>query len=199
MPTFDAPTQSQLAEERGTNAKVLLWFKTRNRQTGAPETIGFWSGDDHQEFLIGGEIRAYYGAGNVIDVPPLVVTPGFQTRYYRVSVPPFTDEVKTLLQAYDARLAEVEIHSLPLDLNSGLPLGAPVRVFKGFLNQAPEETGAKGGRSRTELVLATAARRLTFGLPLKRSLNELQRRTPTDRGREYSDTAGEWTVPWGTG
>ena len=26
---------------------------------------------------------------------------------------------------------------------------------------------------------------------------ELARRNPADRGREYSDVAGDWTVPWG--
>ncbi|KXF92085.1 hypothetical protein [Phaeobacter inhibens] len=198
MPVFDATTQAHLEERKGTNAKVLLWFRTRNRETGAPETLGFWSGDDHQEFLINGEVRTYYGAGNVINVPPLVVAPGFQTRYYRVTIPPFTDEVKTLLQAYEPRLATVEIHSICFELNGGRPTGDPVRVFKGFLNQAPEELGAKGGTSRTELTLATAARRLTHGLPLKRSGDELKRRNPNDRGREYSDVAGDWTVPWGT-
>lgn len=197
MPVFDPNIRAQLAERRGTDAKVLLWFKAENRDTGAPETLGFWSGDDHQEFLVDGEIRTYYGAGNVINVPPLIVAPGFQTRYYRVTVPPFTEEVKTLLQSYDAYLARVEIHSLPLNIDSGAPLGPPVRAFKGFLNQAPEEIGAKGGESRTELVLATSARRLTHGLPLKRSNAELQRRNPNDRGREYSDVAGDWTVPWG--
>ncbi|MDE4175806.1 hypothetical protein PXK01_16710 [Phaeobacter sp. PT47_59] len=199
MPVFDAVAQAQLSERRGTNAKVLLWFQAKNRQTGAPETLGFWSGDDHQEFLIGGEIRTYYGAGNVIDVPPIVARPGFQVRHYRVTVPPFTDEVKILLQQYKPRLAAVQIHSVPLDIDTGLPMGAPKRVFKGYLNQAPEEIGRKGGTSRTELVLVSGARKLTFGLPLKRSNAELQRRNAKDRGREYSDVAGSWTVPWGTG
>ncbi|MVO16858.1 hypothetical protein [Parasedimentitalea huanghaiensis] len=197
MPTIAPAVQQQLDERRGTDAQVLLWIIAKNRDTGAPETIGFWTGDDHQEFLIGGEIRTYFGAGNVIDVPPIIAKTGFQVRHYRVSLPPLTDEVKTLIRQFEPRQAKVEIHSCPLDIDSGNPLAEPVRMFKGLLNEAPEELGRKGGESRTELVLVTSARSLTLGLPLKRSSAELQRRNPADRGREIVDTAGEWRGRWG--
>ncbi|NIZ12911.1 hypothetical protein [Phaeobacter sp. HF9A] len=193
---YDATTQTQLEDRRGTDARVLLWIRARNRETGLPEVIGFWSGDDHQEFLIDGELRTYFGAGNVIGAPPIIVQPGFMVRNYRLKLPPFTDEVKTLMQTYEPRLAEVELHSCPLDIDTGAPLGTPLRRFKGFLNQAPEER-KKGGVSYTELVMVSHARLLTFGLPLKRSSAELQRRNPADRGREYIDTTAQWTVSWG--
>jgi hypothetical protein len=198
MPQFDAEAQSQLEERRGTWSTVLMWIMAKERATGALQPIGLWSGDDHQEFIVDGEIRLYYGAGNVIDVPPVIATPGFSVRNYRITVPPFTDEVKALMHTYDVRLAPTEVHVCPLDIDSGNPLSRPKRIFKGFLNEAPEEIAPKGGKSRTQLVLVSAARRLTFGLPLKRSSFELQRRNPSDKGRIYSDVAGEWVVPWGT-
>ncbi|MEP1330100.1 hypothetical protein [Pseudophaeobacter sp.] len=197
MSNLSPEAQAQLEERRGTEGHALLWIQAKNRETGAPETLGLWSGDDHQEFLIGGEIRTYYGAGNVIHVPPIIAKPGFVVRNLRVKLPPLTDEVKTLLQAYEPRLAAVQIHSCPMDIDTGAPLGEPVRMFKGFLNQAPQEIAAKGGAGFTELVLVSAGRRLTFGIPLKRSSAELQRRNPADRGREYSDVAGEWSIQWG--
>ncbi|WP_295453067.1 hypothetical protein [uncultured Pseudophaeobacter sp.] len=197
MSNLSPEAQAQLEERRGTEGHALLWIQAKNRETGAPEALGLWSGDDHQEFLIGGEIRTYYGAGNVIDVPPIIAKPGFVVRNLRIKLPPLTDEVKTLLHAYEPRLAAVQIHSCPMDIDTGAPLGEPVRMFKGFLNQAPQEIAAKGGTGFTELVLVSAGRRLTFGLPLKRSSAELQRRNPLDRGREYSDVAGEWSIRWG--
>ena len=54
---YSVQAQQQLEERRGTDAHVLLWFQAKNRTTRAPETLGFWTGDDHREFLIGGEIR----------------------------------------------------------------------------------------------------------------------------------------------
>ncbi len=194
---YDAVTQAQLEERRGTDARILLWVRAKNRETGGMEVIGFWSGDDHQEFLIDGEVRTYFGAGNVISVAPLIVSPGFSVRNLRVKLPPFTDEVKTLLQTYEPRLAEVELHSCPLDIDTGAPLGQPLRRFKGFLNQAPEERQGKRGSAYTELVMVSSARVLTFTLPLKRSNAELQRRNANDRGREYIDTTAQWAVTWG--
>lgn len=197
MQIFSAEAQAQFEERRGTDAHALLWFVAKNRDTGAPETLGIWTGDDHLEFLVNGEIRTYYGAGNVIDVPPIVVKPGFTARNLRVKLPPFTDEVKTLLQSYEARLAKVEIHAVAFNIDTGAAMNDPKRVFKGFLNSAPQELAPKNGSGQTELVLVTGARRLTYGLPLKRSNAELQLRNPIDQGRKYSDVAGEWTIPWG--
>lgn len=195
---YSTEAQQQLEERRGTDAHVLLWFQAKNRATGAPETLGFWTGDDHREFLVDGMVRTYYGAGAVIDVPPIIAQTGFQVRQYRVKLPPMLDEVKLLLQQYEPRHAEVQIHSAVFDIDTGNLLPPVKRMFKGVLNQAPEELGAKGQPSHTELVLVSPARKLTQGLPLKRSNAELQRRNPNDLGREYSDIAGEWSVPWGT-
>lgn len=194
---YSEAAQQQLEERRGTDAHVLLWFQARNRSTGAPETLGFWSGDDHREFLVDGEIRTYFGAGSVIDVPPIIAAPGFGVREYRVKLPPMLDEVKQLLQQYEPRHAEVHIHSAAFDIDTGNLMPPVNRRFKGYLNKAPEELGPKGKPSHTQLVLVSPARKLTQGLPLKRSNAELQRRNPNDLGREYSDVAGEWPVPWG--
>lgn len=197
MPIVPIPTQDQLAERRGTDGQVLLWIVAKNRDTGAPESLGFWTGDDHQIFLVAGEVRRYYGAGNVIDVPPITASLGFQVRQTRIKLPPLTDEVQALVRQYDPRLAKVEIHSCPMDIDTGNQLGDPIRMFKGFLNEAPEEISRKGGASFLQLILVSSARNLTLGLPLKRSSSELQRRNAKDLGREYSTTAGEWPVRWG--
>jgi hypothetical protein len=196
MPVFSPAERSQFAERRGTHIESLLWVTARNRDTGLPEALGFWTGEDHQEFLIGTEIRTYYG-GAVIDTPPVTAQTGFVVRNYRVSLPPFLDEVKAALKIYDPRLAPVELHTISFDLDTGNQLGPPVARFRGFLNEAPEERGGKGREARTEMVMVSSARLLTSGKPLKRSNAELQRRNPADKGREYSDIAGDVTNKWG--
>ena len=197
MPTLDGVQLDQLGERRGTDAHVLLWIRARNRSSGLPEEIGFWTGDDHRQIQIGAELRSYFGAGDVIDVAPVKAGIGLAVRQHRVTLPPLVDEVAQMLRGYEPRLAEVELHLCLLDIDSANLLGAPVRMIRGVLNEAPETLGGKGGESRLELVIASSARKLTFGLPLLRSNAELARRNPADRGREYSDVAGDWTVPWG--
>lgn len=187
---------TQAQERRGTDAHALLWLRARNRNTGATEEIGFWTGDDHRTFTIGGQARLYYGAGAVIGVNDVRATVGQDVHYHQIVLPPVLDEVQQALRAYEPRLAEVEVHLCGLDIDSGDELFV-FRMVKGQLNEAPEEIAEEGGESGLELMVASAARRGTFGLPLLRSNEQLKRRAAGDRFREYSDVAGDWRVPWG--
>lgn len=197
MPDLEPTQESQLAERRGSMAHVLLWVTAKDRTTGDPASLGFWTGDDHADISIGGVSRTYYGAGAVIDVAPVRAGIGVRVRYHTITLPPMLDEVKQALRGYEPRLAKVEVHVAPIDLDTGGLLGAPIRMIKGTLNEAPEEIGPKGGDGQVRLRIASTARRLTFGLPLLRSNEELKRRDTADLGREYSDVAGDWVVPWG--
>ncbi|MBY6091081.1 hypothetical protein [Maritimibacter alkaliphilus] len=197
MPELDAYQLAQAAERQGTDAHVLLWIAARHRTTRVIEGIGFWTGDDHQTFITSGQSRLYFGAGAVIEVAPIRAAIGLKVQTHRVTLPPLRDEVRQALRAYEPRNAEVEIHVCPMDLQSGLPVSDPIRMVKGTLNEAPEAFGPKGEASRVELSISTSARRLTFGLPLFRSSAALKLRNASDRFREYSDVAGDWTVPWG--
>lgn len=197
MPVLDQVQSAQLAERAGTHGEVLFWVTARNRVTGQPEQIGFWTGDDHQEFLVGGEVRTYFGAGSFIDLPPIQSGAGFQVRQHRIKLAPFTDEVRQLVRGYEPRMARVEIHVQPFDIYTGNPLGTPKRMVKGYISEAPEEIGVKGGESHQEIVIVSSARDLTQTLPLMRSGEELKKRNPADKFRDYADVTAEWSVPWG--
>lgn len=197
MPILEPSQQNQLDERRGTDGAILLWIVARNRTTGAPEEIGFWTGDDHQVFDIGGALRTYLGAGDIIDVPPIRTRIGLRVRTHRITLPPQSAEVRQMLREFEPRQSRVEVHSCPMDIDSGHALGAPVRFIKGTLNKAPERIGSKNEASKLVLEVESNARRLTLSVPLMRSNEELRRRNPIDRGREYSDIAGDWIVPWG--
>lgn len=194
MPILDQAQSDQLAERRGTNAHVLLWVIARNRDTGGDAPIGFWTGDDTQVFQIGAEQRTYHGAGNVIDVAPVVAEIGMKLRYHRITLTLGTSEVLAMFRQYEARRARVELHVCLLDIDTGALLGTPKRMIRGRVNKLVEEIGAKGATSGLEMVITSNALTLTTALPLLRSNEELQRRNPADLGREYSDIAGEWVV-----
>ena len=197
MPELDPLQTAYLDEASGTLGHVLVWIVARNRNTGAPEALGFWTGDDHRDFTINGTLRTYFGAGDVIGVDPVKASIGLKVQTFRVILPPLVDEVKLLLRNYEPRLAQVEVHVIPFNTDSERPVANPVRMIKGQLNTAPEGLGEKGGNSQVVLNITSSARRMTFGVPLARSNAALQRRNPDDKGRNYSDVAGEWVVPWG--
>lgn len=198
MPTIDTAVQSQFAERRGVEPRVLFWIEPRNRSTGAREGLGLWNGDDHRDFLVESETRTFYGAGNVLGLQPIRSVTGLDVIYHSIELPPFTDEVRIILDQYDGHLAPVRIYSVALDVDTMEPLAAPIRFVKGTLQEAPKSIQpAPGTTSKYVLKIASNARRLTQGLPIYRSQNWLERRASGDLGREHIGVSPDWVVPWG--
>lgn len=198
MPTIDTLIQSQFAERRGVEPRVLFWIEPRNRATGQREALGLWNGDDHRDFVVEGQTRLFFGAGNVLGLSPIRSVTGLDVIYHPITLPPFTDEVRTILDQYDGHLAPVRIYSVALDIDTMEPLAAPIRFVKGTLQEAPKSIGAKGSAtSKYVLKIASNARRLTQGLPIYRSQNALERRNAGDLGREHIGVSPDWVVPWG--
>lgn len=196
MAEFDASTQARLEDDSATAFQVAIWLIARNRTTGAAESLGFWTGDDHRNFTIGGQTRLYFGAGAVAQVPQVRAGIGLRVQYHRIKLPPFTEEVRQALRVYDARGAAVEVHQVAMDPLTGRPLGLR-RMIKGVLNGAPETRGGKGQQAFVELVIASSARALTRKPPLMRSAAALALRNPNDKFRDDVEQAGERIVPWG--
>lgn len=195
--TFDTAQTDQFAERSGTDAQILVLLEPRHRITGEIIPMGLWTGDDHQTFTVDGEEHLFLGAGAVIEVPPIRAGIGLEVRRHRVILPPMTDAAKLALQVYQAAQARVRVWSQPMDIATGAPLGSPERVIKGRLERAPETLGKIGDQSRTELVISSATRALTFRQPLLKSDAAQRLRNPADRFREYGDSIGDRPVPWG--
>ena len=198
MPDLDITQQDQLDSREGVDPKVLIWVRARNLTTDAIEGLGFWTGDDDQDFVVEGETRTYAGAGEVVNVPPIRAGIGIKVRRQNVEMPPFAPRVANALKAYALRKAAVQIHVQLMDVHTGNPLGAPIRMFKGTIDEMPRDLGPREGDNRLTFVLASMMRALTITPPLYKSNAALQLRNGADTGRKYSDVAGDWVVPWGS-
>lgn len=197
MRNLPSAVVAQLQERRGLNTHVLLWLSARNRDTGATETIGLWTGSDHQEIVIDGQTRTYFGAGNIISMDNLTSRAGLEVRYHRVTVSALSPEVVTALRVYDPRLAPVEIHEWYCDPISENALADPVRVFRGTVMEAPISQPAEGGTAVATITMASAAWSLTRGRTTKRSNAALQARVPGDGFRKYADLGRAVETVWG--
>lgn len=186
-----------LQRRQGLLTHVMLWLTAKNRDTGALESIGLWTGADHQEFVIRGQARTYYGAGNILSMDPITSRAGLEVRMHKVTVSALSPEVVTALRVYDPRLAPVEIHELYCDPTTELAVADPVRVFKGTVIEAPISQGADGGDAVAEITMASAAWALTKGLTLKRSNGALKARAPSDEFRAYTDLGRAVSTVWG--
>lgn len=177
------------------NAHALVWIQAKNRATGAPETLGLWTGPDHMTFTIRGQARVYYGAGNVLQVPVIQAGLGLEVRSYQLGLAGVSPEIEIGLRGYDARFAPVEIHRAEFDDDDNL-LAAPERVFKGWINDHPIVTPAIGGTATATIDVVSNARQLTRRGHLTKS-DQHQRQRGGDRFRRYATLTAAATIYWG--
>lgn len=178
-----------------TSAAMLVWVSAKNRSTGALETMGLWTGADHQDFTIRGQVRTYYGAGRVLQVPNIQTAIGLEVRKFSVGLAAVAPEVEILLRGYDPRFAPAEIHRAEFDENDNL-LAEPERLVKGWINDTPIINPPIGGTATASLEIVSNARMLTrYGSHTKS--DQMQMRRQGDRFRRYASLPGAATVYWG--
>ena len=196
MRSIDPAVATHRAARVHTHVEILVWVSARNRSTGAVETLGLWTGADHQAFTIGGEVRTYYGAGALLEIPDIEAGVGLEVRSYQVGLSAISPEVEMLLRGYDPRQAPVEMHRAEYDMNENL-LAAPERIFKGWIDGTPIITPATGGNSTAALTIVSNARMLTRFAGVTKS-DEVQRKRSGDRFRRYGSIADATEGPsWG--
>ncbi|HEV8037098.1 hypothetical protein [Yoonia sp.] len=197
MRILDPTSAEYLSARTGVASRHMVHVIARNPTTGAAEALGLWQGDDHLTIAINGTNRTYYGAGGLIGVEPIRADIGLEVRMLQVALSPLTPEVAQLLRGYDARLAPAEVHRGLLSLETGQLITAPIRVFRGWVDEVKIRTGEVGGTGEATVTLASAARGLTRAPTLTRSDAEMRRRNAGVRFRDYADVAGEVGVWWG--
>lgn len=196
----DLPVEwiNYLATNAGVKVRQLFWVTARNRSTGADETIGIWSGEDHQQFVIDGVTRTYYGSGNFLDFGQLLLESSLKVRKLVVTVSSISPEIDTVLRTYDPKFAPVELHLVIYNPETNNLVSTPLKIFTGWIDKFPVKrpTVNSEGEGRIEMVGAT--RLLTRELALKRS-NESQRlRSPSDTFFADVTMTGQVTTPWGS-
>lgn len=195
MRTLPAAVVARRAARVSTHAEILVWVSAKNRSTGAVETLGLWTGADHQDFTIGGVVRPYYGAGNVLQVPDIEASIGIEVRTYQIGLSAISPEVEMLIRGYDPKFAPVEIHRAEFD-DAGNLLGEPERIFKGTVDGTPIITPAIGGEAVATLDVVSNARMLTRHPGVTKS-DQVQRARAGDRFRRWGSIAAEVPIVWG--
>ena len=197
MREYAPAVTSFLSELRGVKVRALVWIQARNRSTGAVEETGFWNGADAQDFVISGVTRTYYGAGALMNVPPIKSGVGLNVQMHDLTLSGVPPEVLQLIHGYDARLAPVEVHRAVFDPETDQLLAEPHRLLKGTIEEMNVPRPVPGESGEVTITVATAARRLTPILTINKSDAAQRSINPNDRGREYSAISGAVGVFWG--
>ena len=196
MRTYDSPTSTYLAARAGTVIRILIWAEAKNRSTGLTETLGLWTGAEDRAFTIEGGARTYFGAGSVMQVPPITYSTGLAVRMQRLTLSPLAPAVGDLIRTYDCRFAPLQIHRALFSTGDGALIAEPHRVFKGFIDEAEVITPESGGEARCEVTVASSARLLTRTLAQKKS-DATQQLRSGDRLRKYVEVSGSVDIWWG--
>lgn len=197
MRTLEQAVAIHLRERGAKHAHLLIRMQGRDRTTGNVETIGFWTGADHENFIVEGQSQLFFGAGTLMKVNPLVSEAGLQVRTTRMQFSAIPAEVQLAARGYDIRRQPARLYVQYFNPETHQAIGGPQRVFKGFSEGLEIIRPELGGIAEITLSLMSTARQLTKTLSLKKSNVALLARAPLDGFRKYSDVSGAVEALWG--
>jgi len=174
----------------------FVWIKAKNRDTGAAELVGLWSGDYNITVSVDGVARTYYGAGLVMSVPSLQYKSGVDIQTHRLQLAILSPEVTNVIRAYDSRLAAIEVHLGIFDPVTGVLSGIS-KALDGTIDEidiSESETDAS-----VEIGVVSSLRKGSKTLSLMKSDSSQRLRDESDEGFKYSSIAGSVSIQWGTG
>lgn len=197
MRAYDAATIAYLgrAADEGVIARYLFWIEARDRDTGAPHTLGLWTGQGAREFTVEGQARIYLGDRGVLDVPEFRYVTGLRVPQMTINLTPLLPELQQAIRLYTVRRAPVQIHRVLFDPDTRVQVGAPHRMFQGRVVGLDWPTEPPGSNVALPITLAPSTDDLTRALSGRKS-DAAQQRRSGDRFRRY---AGVGAVPvyWG--
>lgn len=203
MRAISVENQSALAARR-LRARDFLWLTARDRETGDPVSVGFWSGlsnvtadvldPDTDEPVT----RAWYGVGALIEVSDIPAVIGVSTNDITVRMDQMDAEVNEAIRLYDCKQAGIQLFRGMFDPDSGKLVAPGFCRFVGFVDRIEVKTPAEGESGYAELTCVSHTQELLRGNPTTRSNEDQKRRSATDNFFADAAVVGTWgPKQWG--
>jgi hypothetical protein len=192
----------QAAPRDGIVPRQLVWITATKLSDGSTGTFGFWNERLPVTLeVVGGSdgivvARTYQADGALVSVGKITLTADITVRTASFVLSMAHPLVQQLWGEYQLKLAKVEIHRVPLDTTTRLPVAPPRCRFRGRVDTAPKQAGTRGQSGSLTINCISTAVGLTLVNPAKRS-DATQQRRSGDRHSRYAGVAGQWSVPWG--
>jgi hypothetical protein len=193
MITWNSTAQTYLNSRAPILPHWLIWVDAKTF-AGAAISVGFWTGDDHQNFTVDAASRLYYGAQGAIEIPALSYDLGTAVSSVDLTLS-LSPEGEQAVRGYNIRFAPVEIHCALFRPDTSALLDIQ-RFFKGSIDGSPIPTPPVGGRSSLPLKLVSSMRAGTMTRAGFKS-DVSQRRRSSDAFRQYGDLGAVAADPWG--
>ncbi|MEE2860837.1 MAG: hypothetical protein VYB46_08505 [Pseudomonadota bacterium] len=202
MQTLDPnfSTTLRASREAGIAPVSFFWVRARNRDTGAEQTMGLWSGDDDITETVqtpdgGTASRTYLGGCNLSIPDGIPLVADLTDNPVTVAVSQIADATQQLVRGYDVRLAYCEIHQT--SWVGGAFASVPQLQWVGVVDDTPIATPQVGGDGNIGFtVRSELMAQLTAINPAKSSDSHQKRRQAGDRFSEGSGTVQARKVQW---
>lgn len=168
----------------------------------APVNFGMWNGEDDVTLNVVSAVdrttegRSYIGGGTLLNIDPIPLVMGLETRTINVTLSQIHSAVQTMVRGNNIRHAVAEVHRALFNIATGQIAAAPFPRFFGKVDGAPIQTPPAGSEGSITLKLVSNTVELTRANPALKS-DETQKLRSGDRFRRYADASGEIDVWWG--
>ncbi|WEK05781.1 MAG: hypothetical protein P0Y65_05860 [Candidatus Devosia phytovorans] len=202
MKQYSANTVAALAARR-LMPRDFLWIEARDRVTGAPVQVGFWSDLANVSALVidpdtGLPVsRDFHGSGSLISISDIPAIVGVSVENVTVTMSQLHDQVEEALRLYDCKQARIEIHTGLLDPDSRKLVDPAEPIFVGFIDQIEIRTPSENEEGAAVLTCASGTQELLRSNPSTRSHADQQIRAPGDDFFRDAAVCGDWDHYWG--
>lgn len=202
MRPISTANQAALAE-RALVARDFLWFVARDRTTGAPVTVGFWSDLENVSAQVLDPdtllpvSRTYYGAGGLIEIDDIPSVSVIQVQDVHIRMSQLDEMVEIAIRGYDIKQARVEIHRGLFDPVSRKLVAPAVVRFVGFVNLVEVHTGAENEDGYVDLTCVSHTQELVRSNPSTRGHEDQLQRQAGDDFFIDAAVVTEWDLEWG--
>lgn len=197
-------TENQLAlSERALVARDFLWIVARERDTGDPVSVGFWSDlENITTFVLNPDTmlpvsRTYYGAGGLISIDDVPSVSVLQVQDVHIRMSQLDAQVTQAIREYDVKQARVEIHRGLFDPLSRDMVAAAFVRFVGFVNLVEVHVGAENEDGYVDITCVSHTQELMRSNPATRSHEDQLLRSAGDTFFIDAAVVPEWDLDWG--
>jgi len=200
---ISAENQTAL-EQRELYPRDFLSLWPRNRETGDPVFVGFWSDFPGISALVvdpdsGEEVeREFIGAGssliNISDIPAIAAV---QVQTVQIILSQLDATVTQAVREYDPRQCRVEIHRGLFHPGGRVMVSAAECRLVGFIDTMEIKTPKEGEGGWVQLTAVSHTREMTRANPDTRSHESQILRNAGDMFLKDAGTVGDWEFFWG--
>lgn len=197
-------TENQAAlSERALVARDFLWFVARDRVTGDPVTVGFWSDiESVSAFVLDPDTllpvnRNYYGAGGLITIDDIPAVSIVQVQDVHIRMSQLDEMVAQAIRLYDIKQARVEIHRGLFDPVSRNLVAPAIVRFVGFVNLVEVHTPSENEDGSVDITCVSHTQELMRSNPATRSHEDQKLRATGDTFFVDAAVVPGWDLDWG--